>query len=208
MILVSGYEGFIGKKLCKKLTNWCCSPPDICTPSFHKVEGVIHLAAISSWKDAERDKVECVRVNVLGTATMLEYARLNKAWFIYVTTTEEHSFYSLTKRMGEELCHYYATNYGMKVVVLRLGNIYGGGSKRYVSMLMKKAREGKQVRVKNPNWILRPIHISKVVEKVVWYATHMGEVSGYQVESVCGERVTSREFMQKMRRKYGKCNHS
>jgi len=57
--------------------------------ALNGVDGVLHLAAVSRVIDAELDKVECTRVNVLGTSRVLEEAsQAGCKWFIFGSSRE------------------------------------------------------------------------------------------------------------------------
>lgn len=104
---------------------------------------IIHLAAITALPDCETNAVDTVNINVAGTVNILECAR---KWgvphVIFASTSavyennEEQIFtedleinprlwYSLSKKMAEEVCESYRTNYGMKITTLRFFNVFG-----------------------------------------------------------------------------------
>jgi nucleoside-diphosphate-sugar epimerase len=110
-----------------------------------KIEAVIHLAAITALPDCESNKSECIRVNVEGTASVLEACRKNgidRILFSSTSAVYENNnildspykeeleitpslFYSLSKKMAEEICNSYSTNYGMNIQILRFFNVMG-----------------------------------------------------------------------------------
>ena len=114
-------------------------------PLMKEVDAVIHLAAISSLPDCERNSTECMSVNVAGTASVLEACRqagVDRCIFastsaVYEGNTSDQSpfteslavkpklWYPTSKWMAEELCHRYASNYGMTIPILRLFNVFG-----------------------------------------------------------------------------------
>lgn len=104
---------------------------------------IIHLAAITALPDCETNPVETINVNVAGTMNILECARKwNVPHVIFSSTSavyennKEDAFtehldvnprlwYSLSKKMAEEVCESYRTNYNMNVTTLRLFNVFG-----------------------------------------------------------------------------------
>jgi len=124
---------------------------DICSDEFIKFtcqvmpDVILHLAAITSLPDCESNKVECTNVNVSGTVNVLEaarYANVNKVIFASTSAVYENNleneapfkedittkpllFYSLSKKMAEEICHSYIQNYNMNIMILRFFNIFG-----------------------------------------------------------------------------------
>jgi len=107
-------------------------------------EVLIHLAAVTSLPDCEANISDCFRVNVEGTARVLDCARrhgvhkiifastsaiyensTNKDGFVESEPTEPTLFYSLSKKMSEDICRSYRQNYGLDIVVFRFFNVFG-----------------------------------------------------------------------------------
>lgn len=104
---------------------------------------IIHLAAITALPDCETNAVDTIDVNVSGTMNILECAR---KWgvphVIFASTSAVYEnnkekvftedlninprlWYSLSKKMAEEICESYRINYDMKVTTLRFFNVFG-----------------------------------------------------------------------------------
>jgi nucleoside-diphosphate-sugar epimerase len=124
---------------------------DICNHDFinfvceKKPDVILHLAAITSLPDCEVNKTECIKINVGGTVNVIEAARsagVNKIIFASTSAVYENNsfeeapftevlnvspylFYSLSKKMAEEVCQSYIENYGMNIITLRFFNILG-----------------------------------------------------------------------------------
>ena len=104
---------------------------------------IIHLAAITSLPDCESNPLETLRINVSGTANVLEFARkFDVPHIVFASTSAIYEnndtdvftedlevnprlYYSLSKKMSEELIHSYRENYGMTVTILRFFNVFG-----------------------------------------------------------------------------------
>ena len=104
---------------------------------------IIHLAAITSLPDCESNPLETLRINVSGTANVLEFARkFDVPHVVFASTSAIYEnndtdvftedlevnprlYYSLSKKMSEELIHSYRENYGMTVTILRFFNVFG-----------------------------------------------------------------------------------
>ena len=107
---------------------------DICDPQLSdKLIGVydciIHLAAITALPDCEVNAVDTIDVNVAGTMNVLECARKwNVPHVIFASTSAIYEnnkekvftenldvnprlWYSLSKKMAEEICESYRINY-------------------------------------------------------------------------------------------------
>lgn len=121
---------------------------DILTPQFFEMcsgnyEAIIHLAAITSLPDCESNPLETIVINVAGTSAVLEFARKNNIpHVIFASTSAVYEntdadvftedmeinprlYYSLSKKMAEEIVQSYRENYGSKVTVLRFFNVFG-----------------------------------------------------------------------------------
>lgn len=106
---------------------------------------IIHLAAITSLPDCEVNYRDCIRVNVEGTASVLgaaskygvkrvifgstsavyENTHLTPTGFKESDDINPRLFYSLSKKMSEEICITYRENYGLDVIILRFFNVFG-----------------------------------------------------------------------------------
>lgn len=106
-------------------------------------DAIIHLAAITSLPDCESNPLESLLINVAGTSSILEFARrYNIPHVIFASTSAVYEnsdaevftedlelnprlYYSLSKKMAEELVESYRENYGSKVTTLRFFNVFG-----------------------------------------------------------------------------------
>ena len=111
-----------------------------CSDSY---DAIIHLAAISSLPDCETNPLETLHCNVSATANVLDFARkMNVPHVIFSSTSAIYEncdtdvftedlevnprlYYSLSKKMCEELIHTYREHYGSKVTILRFFNVFG-----------------------------------------------------------------------------------
>jgi nucleoside-diphosphate-sugar epimerase len=152
-ILVTGANGFIGKALIADMkTNgydvvgFDIEDGDIAKASlnFKGISHVFHLAAMTFVPKSWDNPQEFYRVNVMGTVNVLEFCRRSGSSITmpstymygtpqYLPTDEKHpeefkvSPYHNSKKMAEEICHFYATKMNVPAVILRLFNVYGFG---------------------------------------------------------------------------------
>ena len=143
--LRNGYEEnlLIGGK---EFGNFCNQ--DVCDSELgdkllDSYDCIIHLAAITALPDCESNVNDTIRINVAGTTNIMECARKwNVPHIIFASTSaiyennkeklftenlsvNPHLWYSLSKKMAEEVCESYRVNYGMSITTLRFFNVFG-----------------------------------------------------------------------------------
>src|SRR5262249_12127504 len=124
---------------------------DICVPEImaaiftrHKPEVVVHLAARAGVRPSLQQPLLYERVNVRGTMSLLEAARLSGVRkFVFASSSSIYgaadpvpfredggpqlpiSPYAATKIAGEKLCYTWSHLYGLSCVCLRFFTVYG-----------------------------------------------------------------------------------
>ena len=155
-ILVTGGAGFIGSNLIKELIKHGCNIVSLDNYSTgtkkNEAKGVkyinddilrikdinlkfdtcFHLAAQSRVQPSFDDPKESLRVNVIGTSEVMEWAKLNNVKVIYAGSSSKHhdpsdSPYAMYKFLGEEVCKLYKKSFNVKVEITRFYNVYGPG---------------------------------------------------------------------------------
>jgi nucleoside-diphosphate-sugar epimerase len=155
-VLVTGASGFIGRPLSEGLEQAGCAvirhssaSGDIasCALPTHlngrAVNHVFHLAARTFVPDAWSDPKPFYATNVLGTVNVAEFCRRTGASLTMLSSyvygrpqflpiSEEHPVaafnpYGHTKLLAEEVCRYYARQFGVPTAIIRPFNIYGPG---------------------------------------------------------------------------------
>lgn len=167
-VVVTGAAGFIGSNLCKMLLREGYSviavdnllagtvenlpdgvqfkQVDVCDSDFSRhVEGakaVFHLAARNCLDDCAKNPVDTARINVMGTANVLQACVEYKIpHVIYSDTSAEYegvdnfpsktdevkpmSIYACSKRGGALIAEGFKNYYGLTVTTVRYFNVYG-----------------------------------------------------------------------------------
>lgn len=132
---------------------------------------IFHLAAVSNVNYAYKYPVYTTALNVVGTANILEAARINGGARVYLASTvwvyngspngiaidESTPFYldgaghiyTSTKMASEMICHNYAKLYNVPFTVLRLGIPYGPRMREelLIPIFIKKALQGQPLTI-------------------------------------------------------------
>lgn len=160
--LISGGEGFIGRYLKDKLlkeghevkTLDIAGDPDFkisildydsLSEIMHGLDGVFHLAAITSPPQFEDDMISGFNTNVYGTLNILRAAAINNVKRVVLASSSavygdiafagkedlkipgHKNMYATTKLFDEYLAQYYHLRSELEVVSLRYFNAYGVG---------------------------------------------------------------------------------
>jgi len=151
-ILVTGSDGFIGKKLVNTLRNegiiveeFDRKHGDISsfTFNFDHIDHVIHLASLVFVPASWENPASFYQTNVIGTINILELCRKHKCSLTYLSSyvygapqylpvNENHpiypaSPYNHSKLLAENACMYYSSTFDIPVTIFRPVNIYGPG---------------------------------------------------------------------------------
>jgi len=115
---------------------------------FSDVDCVIHLAASLGVLNTEKNPLECLNVNILGTKAVLDVVRKNKIKKIIFSSSSEvygdqekfpikenyefkiKSNYALSKITSEFFVKSYAKKFGFSYNIVRFFNVYGINQKK------------------------------------------------------------------------------
>ncbi len=154
-VLVTGARGFIGRHLCKFLSDqnhdvleWDLPDQDITGDLVNPrpLDAVVHLAAVASPGLCDRDPALAFLVNVRGTHNVLKMAVAAGAKrFILASSAHTYGIppsyrptderaplsifdtYTTTKLLSEQICQLFYDSYGLSYTAIRLFNGYGPG---------------------------------------------------------------------------------
>lgn len=108
-----------------------------------KIDYIFHLAGHSRMQPSFNNPLSVIRNNILSTLVICDFARLNRSKVIYAGSSSCYDFsgyynawepndfhfrtpYTFSKWQGEQICEMYSQLYGLKYVIGRFFNVYGG----------------------------------------------------------------------------------
>jgi len=133
-----------------------------------RVDMIIHLAAATHVDRSITDPLSFVYDNVVGTANLLEYARITQPdRFFYFSTDEvfgpapegvaykewdrykSANPYAASKAGAEELCIAYQNTYKLPIIITHCMNIFGERQhpEKFIPNTIVKVRDGKKVQI-------------------------------------------------------------
>jgi len=195
-ILITGYSGFIGSYLLKRLNKNehelvladITNDTDICdwqqVKHFTGIDIIIHLANLSFVPASYEQPKRFYETNYLSTLNMLELCRLNGAKMIYFSSymyghpqyqpiDENHPIqaynpYSQTKVICESLCEGYNRDFKVPITIFRPFNIYGKGQNPefLISSIIQQAQNGKIV-IRDDRPKRDYIHVEDIISAII-----------------------------------------
>lgn len=185
-------------------------------------EHIFHLAAVSNVNYAYKYPVYTTGLNILGTAHVLEAARVNGARRVYLASTvwvyngtpnggpldESVPFYldgaghiyTSSKMACEMICHNYHELYKVPFTVLRLGIPYGPRMREelLIPIFVKKALNGEPLTIAGKGSQYRNfIYVRDLAEAHVLAMKDQGENQTYNLEGP--QKVTVLEVAEGIR---------
>jgi nucleoside-diphosphate-sugar epimerase len=232
-VLVTGSDGFIGKRLAKRLKDTGVEVQELDKSkgqditSMKTLEGigntgvVFHLAGVTfvpySWEHPR----ETYETNLKGTLNVLEYCRTHSAKLVFPSTyvygrpkylpiDEKHPVapstpYSWSKYLCEGMCQAYNENFGLKCTILRKFNVFGPGQSRQflISEILHKLNEGGIITLKDAAPKRDYVYVDDVIDAYLLAARY--EKKNFNVFNIgYGKSYSVREIVQLISRAYGK----
>jgi nucleoside-diphosphate-sugar epimerase len=165
----------------------------------HKINGVIHLAAVSRVIWGEQDPRTCIDVNINGTRTVLDAIKKSnqKPWIIFGSSREVYgepvnipvcedctkkpiNIYGVTKIAGEYLVRDYSNELGLGCTILRFSNVYGDEKDildRVIPKFIIAALKGEELEIHGGDQVFDFTHIKDTISGIT-KAANMLENNG------------------------------
>ena len=188
---------------------------------LEKPDIVIHLAAVTSLPDCETNVSDCFRINVEGTASVLNCCKkygvskfifsstsaiyennvINNSGFKEDEETNPTLFYSLSKKMAEDICRSYRENYKIDIVIFRFFNVFGPNQDMYrknpplINYIVREFDNNRQPILHSDGKQSRDyIYIDDVIKAIEQSFTHKFE-SDYLFNLCSGKIVSVNEIV-------------
>jgi nucleoside-diphosphate-sugar epimerase/sulfatase maturation enzyme AslB (radical SAM superfamily) len=179
-ILVTGSKGFIGRSLCRRLTNLnyslfelnsendgVCLEDNLTVFADQGIRHVFHLAGKTFIPESWDKPSLYFNVNTVGTQNVLEFCRKSGSSLTFISSylygvpdrlpidetapLQRHSPYANSKFLAEELCRFYANEFGVPCTILRPFNVFGPGQSKdmLIPQIVEQVLAGCEIRVKD-----------------------------------------------------------
>ncbi len=195
-ILITGYSGFIGGYLQKRLENSThelvladiTNGINICdwqqVKVIEAVDVIVHLANLTFVPASYENPKKFYETNYLSTLNMLELCRINKSRLIYFSSyvyghpqyqpiDEQHPIqafnpYSQTKVICESLCEGYNRDFNVPITIFRPFNVYGTGQNPdfLIPSIIQQAKNAK-ITIKDDRPKRDYINVLDIVEAII-----------------------------------------
>ena len=189
-------------------------------------EHIFHLGAVSNVNYAFKHPVYTTALNIVGTANVLEAARINGGARVYLASTvwvyngspnhqpidESTPFYldgaghiyTSTKMASEMICHNYNQLYNVPFTVLRLGIPYGPRMREelLIPIFIRKALDGEPLTISGKGDQYRNfIYVRDIADAHVLAMSERAVNRTYNLEGT--RKITVREVAEGIRRIVG-----
>lgn len=185
----------------------------------HQIDVIFHFAAFTHVGNCFEFNEDCVNVNVMGTATLLEEARKygHLLRFVYISTDEvygetdfEHPAeedwcrfepttpYAASKTAADLLASSFFKSFQLPVVTVRPANVYGPGQhpEKVIPLFSTLLREGKKLTIQGTGCARRCFcHVEDTADAIITVACRGVVGEAYNIASP--DELTIMELAEK-----------
>ena len=116
------------------------------------IDIVLHFASIADIAKANKDPLNAINVNLIGTINLLEACIKNKVKKIIFASSiyalsEQGGFYSSTKLSSEIFIKRYSKKYNLEYNILRFGSIFGENANKFntINQIINNYKKRKKI---------------------------------------------------------------
>tara|TARA_R110000787_G_C13413910_1_gene444393 strand:- start:1298 stop:2146 length:849 start_codon:yes stop_codon:yes gene_type:complete len=213
-ILITGYKGYIGSHLYKKLKEM---RHDVCGIDLKEGDDikhslpnndfdyVFHMAALPSVQYSVENPSYTMLQNVYATSVLLQWAKEHEVKRVIFSSSaaaigengQQISPYGMHKKMSEMECKLYSQLYGLDTACLRYFNVYsedqkyGGAYSTVISAWMHMIRHGSPLRIDGDGEQTRDfIHVDDVVNANIFCMDYESRFDGDILNVASGKSVS------------------
>lgn len=207
---IAGWESY--RTRCRFVYHDLRAPiSDSLAAQIGRCDYILHLAAATHVDRSIADPLSFVYDNVVGTTSILDFARrMRPQRFIYFSTDEVfgpapegvaheewHHYrsanpYAATKAGAEELCLAYANTYGLPISITHCMNVFGERqhSEKFIPSTIRKVRDGEIVTIHANKDRTKAgsrfyIHARNVADAVLFVIFHGGIGDKFNIVGEC-----------------------
>lgn len=187
----------------------------------NNITGIVHLAAVSRVKNAEKNPIECVDVNINGILSLFESIQKSrsKPWIVFGSSREVYgepkslpvsesypknpiNIYGYTKIIGEQLVRCFSSDIGLKSAILRFSNVYGNQRDildRVIPRFVMKSLNGGNIVINGGNQLIDFTHIDDTIKGILQTIGYLESAQNHSVEDfhlLTGKGSTLQEIVQ------------
>ena len=146
-----------------------------------KINGIIHLAALSRNSLSFNNPLKLFKKNLIDTLIILETIRYlkKKPWFIFSSTKQIeidkknnlYNLYSITKESCEKIIKSYASNFGIKSIILKFSDVFGttdNSKEKVLVKLISTLKKNKKFNIIDPSYKLNYVHVDDICEYILF----------------------------------------
>ncbi len=214
MLLLTGSSGFIGSALKSRLRELSFDIVETCSENggvtnpetffpllFQDVTHVFHLGGKTFVPESWEEQAAYFRTNVSGTQNVLELCRKTQAGLTFVSAylygqpdtlpvsesspIRPNNPYAQSKHLAEQLCGFYAREYGVKVNIIRPFNVYGPGQdKRFlIPSIIEQALAAPTIKLKDLSPKRDYVYLDDLLDALVLTMSCTDSLSVYNIGS-------------------------
>lgn len=222
-ILVTGSRGFIGGALKNRLISNGINVLELAPEtdlaeseslnSFEcqDIDYVFHLAGRTFVPESWEDPHTFYRTNLTGTINVLDFCRRKSIPMTFVSAylygqpvklpiSEDHPIkpdnpYAHSKYLAEQVCEFYAKEFGVRMVIIRPFNVFGPGQdeKFLIPFIIKQAQSNEVIKVKDLEPRRDYIYLDDLIDALVLTMEIQKNFSIFNIGS--GSSVSVREII-------------
>lgn len=195
----------------------------------YEIEYIFHLAAQAIVTTAYHNPLEAFQTNIIGTANILEAARLYPSIKGIIVASSDKAYgksdnayketdplrgdhpYEVSKSAADMIAYSYFKTYKLPVVITRFGNIYGPGDlnfNRIIPGIAETLITGKKLLIRSDGTYRRDyVYVKDVCSAYLFLLHHLEKIEGEAFNISSGHSVSVLALIKNMEKIFKKKIH-